>query len=158
MSSLSNLIERHLRQLLNESIKGYIEIRRNELAEQFKCVPSQINYVLSTRFTYENGFLVESRRGGAGFARIVKLMLNMQERQSSVLTYLTEMVGNSVSQSTADGIVNRLLEENIITQREAGLMKAAMHRNVLKVELPWRDNVRALILKAMLVSLLRDNK
>ncbi|ACV61205.1 transcriptional repressor, CtsR [Desulfofarcimen acetoxidans DSM 771] len=158
MSSLSNLIERHLRQLLKESIKGYIEIRRNELAEQFRCVPSQINYVLSTRFTYENGFLVESQRGGAGFVRIVKLMLNREDTSSSILTYLTEMIGNSISQSAAEGIVNRLLEENTVTQREASLMKAAMHRNVLKVDLPWRDNVRALILKAMLVSLLRDNK
>ena len=90
--------------------------------------------------------------------RIVKLILNVQDHPSSILTHLTEMVGNSVSQSTAEGIANRLLEENIITQREASLMKAAMHRNVLKVDLPWRDNVRALILKAMVVTLLRDIK
>lgn len=154
MSSLSNLIETYLKELLKESSRGYIDIRRNELAEQFNCVPSQINYVLSTRFTYKNGFVVQSRRGGAGYVRIEKILLKSQD---CLTASLTEMIGNTISQNTSEGIVNRLLEENIINLREANIMKAAMHRNVLRIDLPWRDNIRSLILKSMLVALLRDN-
>ncbi|WP_066640513.1 CtsR family transcriptional regulator [Desulfolucanica intricata] len=153
MSNLSNLIEKHLKKLLEESSIGYIDIKRNELAEYFNCVPSQINYVLSTRFTYENGYLVESRRGGAGYVRIIRLSLKEQDR---IIAVITKIVGNSISQAAAERVINRLFEENIINMREANIMKAAIHRNVLKIDLPWRDSIRALILKAMLVALLKE--
>lgn len=76
MRNISNIIENHLKIILDQSKKGYIEIQRSELADQFQCVPSQINYVINTRFTVEKGYLVESKRGGGGFIRIRRCNLS----------------------------------------------------------------------------------
>ena len=72
MGTLADEIERYIKKILEASHDGIVELQRNELALQFSCVPSQINYVLSTRFTTEQGYIVESRRGGGGYVRIVK--------------------------------------------------------------------------------------
>lgn len=153
MSSMSNVIEKYLKQLLNQSQTNYIEIQRNELAGKFNCVPSQINYVLSTRFTINHGFVVESRRGGGGFIRIEKIPL---DGELDWLVELNHLVGNETSQQVAVSILKRLVSEKIITKREYNIMKAAVDRAVLKIELPWRDRLRANILTAMLTALLKD--
>lgn len=153
MPNISQLIEEHLKKLLAQS-DGLIEIQRNEMAEKFNCVPAQINYVLATRFTIEHGFLVESRRGGGGYIRIVKLPLS---REVEIGTYLCGLIGDEISQQRAEGVIGRMLEEGLITRREAGLISAAVNREVLRVGLPARDQLRACILKAMIVTLLRYN-
>ncbi|MDQ0286219.1 transcriptional regulator CtsR [Desulfofundulus luciae] len=151
MSNISDLIERYLKELLAASARGMIEIRRNELAERFNCVPSQINYVLATRFTVEHGFLVESRRGGGGYVRI--LQLPRDEKLDSI-SHLLNLVGREISQQRAQAIIERLREEKLITDREYRMMRAVVDREVLRVGLPARDQLRALILRAMILSLL----
>lgn len=110
MSNISNIIEHYLKELL-ETGHGQIEIQRNELALQFSCVPSQINYVLNTRFSVERGYLIESRRGGGGFVRIVKLSL---DSKLSLINQLLQLIGNEISQQAAEGILSRLLGRKYI--------------------------------------------
>lgn len=155
MSNISDLIEKYLRELIDKSKEGQVEIQRNVLAEKFNCVPSQINYVLSTRFTVEHGFIVESRRGGGGYVRIVKLA--MDEKVDTV-SYLCDLIGGNISQYGMEGIVRRMLEEDLITRREASMIRAALSRDALRIALPARDQLRALILKAMIISLLQFNE
>ncbi len=152
MSNISDLIEQYLKRLLEQAGQGQIEIQRNELAIQFSCVPSQINYVLSTRFSMEHGYIVESRRGGGGFVRIVKLEL---DDRSVLINHMNRLIGEDIAQQGAVGIISRLLEEGLITRRESEIMKAAVYRDVLRTVLPDRDKLRASILKAMLIAILK---
>jgi transcriptional regulator CtsR len=154
MSNISNLIERHLKKLLADSIQDYIEIQRSELASRFNCVPSQINYVLTTRFSAGRGYIVESRRGGGGFIRIVKLPLN---QRVDLILEISNLIGDTISQNDAEGLIRRLLEEELITRREARLMSAAIKgSSTLRLNLPARDKLRALVLKAMVTAVLRE--
>lgn len=150
IANLVDAIEAYLKQMLRNA--QVIEIQRNELAKQFTCVPSQINYVLQTRFTMDRGYLVESRRGGGGFIRIEKVNLNMV---GGLEHLLDEGIGDAISQDDADGFIQRMYEEELITQREAVLMQVALKKDVLRIELPYRDVVRANILKAMILVILR---
>lgn len=154
MPSLVEQIEQYIKKLLSSSSRGAVEVQRSELAQLFSCVPSQINYVLSTRFTLEQGYLVESRRGGGGFVRIIKLPLD-QEKELRKLIDAT--VGQLVSQQVGDGLIHRLAEEGFLTGRESILMKAVIQREALPLELPQRDLVRSHLLRAMLLALLRED-
>jgi len=151
MRNTSDMIEQYLKGLLQQSADGIIELQRNELAEQFQCVPSQINYVISTRFTLDKGYLVESKRGGGGYIRIQKVDLEMHE---SIHVEVSRTIGAEIDQSAAEGLIYRLEEAQLVSCREANLMKAAMHRETIGLKLPLRDEVRARLLKAMLVALL----
>ncbi|TLS48518.1 CtsR family transcriptional regulator [Paenibacillus antri] len=151
MRNTSDMIEQYLKQLLQQSADGIIELQRNELAEQFQCVPSQINYVISTRFTLDKGYLVESKRGGGGYIRIQKVDLGMHEM---IHVEVSQTIGSEIDQSAAEGLIYRLEEAKLVSCREANLMKAAMHRETIGLKLPLRDEVRARMLKAMLVALL----
>lgn len=154
MPNISELIENYIKSLLRSSPYNYVELQRNELAAKFNCVPSQINYVLSTRFTADNGYVVESRRGGGGFIRIVKVPLDSHD-DPAVQIY--RLVGDDISQSQAEKIIKRLTEEGFITPREARIFKAVVDRNTIRIDLPWRDNLRAELLRAMLMAVFRDN-
>ncbi|GIP36224.1 CtsR family transcriptional regulator [Paenibacillus sp. J2TS4] len=151
MRNASEIIEQYLKQSLLQSPNGVIEIQRNELAEQFQCVPSQINYVISTRFTLEKGYIVESKRGGGGYIRIQKVSIG---KQGTILDYILRTVIDSIDQTTSEGLVYQLEEGGFISRREAKLIKAAISREVLVVKLPLRDEIRAKILKSMLLALL----
>lgn len=151
MRNISDIIEKYLKSILHESPEGIIEIQRNELADQFSCVPSQINYVISTRFTLEKGYLVESKRGGGGYVRIRRLQL---PGPSSLHTHLHETIGEEIGQSAAEGLIYRLEEARVLTHREAAMMRSAISRDVLAVKLPYRDQIRARLMRAMLISLL----
>ncbi|BAF58461.1 MAG: CtsR family transcriptional regulator [Pelotomaculum sp.] len=153
MSNISDLVEHYLKKLLADSPHNYIEVQRSELALRFNCVPSQINYVLATRFSTGQGYIVESRRGGGGFIRIVKIPFN---QQAQLILDLCEIIGDSISQTEAEGLIKRLQEENLITRREARMMQAAIGRDTLRLVLPARDRLRALILKGMVTAVLRD--
>jgi transcriptional regulator CtsR len=152
MSNLSNLIEVYLKALLEESIQDYIEIQRNELASRFNCVPSQINYVLSTRFSTGRGYIVESRRGGGGFIRIVKLPL---DKRAHLILDIRRIIGESISYNDAVGLIRRMRDEALLTPREERLMLAAI-KNVLRISQPVCDQLRALILKEMIGSIMRE--
>ena len=151
MNNISDIIEEYLKKILNASKLGYIEIRRSDLAEQFSCVPSQINYVISTRFTPERGYVVESKRGGGGYIRIRKIAF---ERKDSFAATLIHLIGDTLSQREAEGVIYRLQEESLITSREALMLVAAIQREVLSVGLPLRDTLRANLLTAMLLAIL----
>lgn len=151
MRNISDIIEQHLKNIIQESQSGMIEIQRSELAELFGCVPSQINYVISTRFTLERGYLVESKRGGGGYIRIKKIGLN---EEHPLYQTILGMFENQISQQEAEGLIQRLYEEKILSYREMRLMKAAMQRDVLFLSYPQRDELRARILTAMLMSIL----
>ncbi|EAG5121066.1 TPA: CtsR family transcriptional regulator, partial [Listeria monocytogenes] len=124
------------------------------IADKFECVPSQINYVINTRFTMERGYIVESKRGGGGYIRIIKVKMN---DKLQLLEAIISMVHDKkVSQSFSEDVILRLLEEEVITKKEARLMVAALDREVLILPLPDRDILRSRILEAMLVALKYD--
>jgi transcriptional regulator CtsR len=151
MRNISDLIEQYLKQLLQESTDGAVEIQRNDLADRFCCVPSQINYVISTRFTLEKGYVVVSKRGGGGYIRIQRAELPALQ---TITLYLSEVIGDQMDQNAAEGLIYQLEEARHITKREANLLKAAMSRDTLAMKLPLRDEIRARLMKAMLISLL----
>lgn len=151
MRNISDLIEHYLKHILLESLEGDVEIQRNELAEQFSCVPSQINYVLSTRFTLEKGYIVESKRGGGGYIRIQRIDLPAHQ---TIYHHLCGSIGERMEQRTADGLILQLEEAEIISRREASLLRAAVARDNLTVKLPYRDEIRARLFKSMLLALL----
>ncbi|OXM83161.1 CtsR family transcriptional regulator [Paenibacillus rigui] len=151
MRNVSEVIEQYLKHIIHQSTDGIVEIQRNELADQFDCVPSQINYVISTRFTLEKGFIVESKRGGGGYIRIQKIELNAH---GSVLDHISKTISSHIDQSASEGLLYQLEESGYLTPREAAMARAAISRDVLVIKLPLRDEIRAKVLKAMLISLL----
>ena len=151
--SLSRQIEEYLKRLLETC--SSIEIQRGELAGNFKCVPSQINYVLSTRFTPNHGYLVESRRGGGGYLRIVKL--SWGKSASTQVEEIYQNLGAYIDQCQAEGILSRLKDEELITAREYLMLKAIINREMLQLQLPERDILRARIIQAVLATLSRND-
>ncbi|WP_001244567.1 transcriptional regulator CtsR [Bacillus anthracis] len=150
MRNISDIIEQYLKQVIDLSNNNVIEIKRNEIADRFECVPSQINYVINTRFTLERGFVVESKRGGGGYIRIIKVKLY---DDIDIIDQMLHMIDHSVAQGNAESMIIRLIEEGIITNREAKLMLSVLDRSVLSMDVPSRDELRARILCAMLRTL-----
>ena len=151
MAQLSDNIERFIKELMRED--AHIELRRNELAQHFGCAPSQINYVLATRFSVDHGYIIESRRGGGGYVRI----LRMQSRgEPDFLEALLNRVGNSVDEDTASAIISNLSERKMITAGEAGLMRAAISRNALALPISAKDVLRAAVFRNMLVQVFKN--
>jgi len=151
LANITDLIEQYLKQILQSSSEGSVEIQRSDLADKFSCVPSQINYVISTRFTLEKGYFVESKRGGGGYIRIQRVNLPSLE---AVQRHIQQTVGEQIDQTAAEGLIYQLEEARFITMREARLLKTAVSRDVLALKLPVRDEIRAKLMKAMLIALL----
>ena len=144
---LSNIIEDFIKEMLEQS--DMIELQRNELANKFNCVPSQINYVISTRFSPERGYSVESRRGGGGYIKITRA-----HREAEDYTFkIMNLIGNGISQQDMVGIIQNLFDCELISKREAKIIIAALGDNSLAVKQPERDMVRAKALKNILVNL-----
>ncbi|MCA1012895.1 CtsR family transcriptional regulator [Halobacillus halophilus] len=150
MRNISDVIEEYLKEVLNKNQQKTIEIKRSEIADQFQCVPSQINYVIKTRFTVEKGYIVESKRGGGGYIRISRIQ---HRKESDMIEEIVEMINPLVSQTAAADVIERLLESGIITEREAKLMGSIIDREVLTFPLPLRDEVRSRMMTAMLFTL-----
>ncbi|SER01458.1 transcriptional regulator [Virgibacillus subterraneus] len=155
MSNISDIIEQHLKKILEATRQDAIEIKRSEIADQFHCVPSQINYVINTRFTVEKGYIVESKRGGGGYIRIIRIQ---HQDKSELIDDIIEMINPQVTQQAALDILERLLEEEIVTKREAKIILSTIGRNTLAFQLPLRDEVRARVLTSMLSTLKYLNK
>ncbi|WP_068985715.1 MULTISPECIES: CtsR family transcriptional regulator [Lysinibacillus] len=150
MRNISDIIEGYLKQVLELGGEGHIEIKRSEIADKFQCVPSQINYVINTRFTAERGYLVESKRGGGGYIRILRVRANSQ------IDLIDDVLGQiecGASQTMAEDLVFRLIDEQVISKREAKLMLAAIDRSTIDLQLPLRDHIRGKILRAMLTTI-----
>jgi transcriptional regulator CtsR len=148
MRNISDVIEKYIKEILSSS--DTIRLKRNELAEKFQCVPSQINYVLKTRFSIERGYVVESKRGGGGYIRVVKVQ---PVTDADLIDEMIHLIDYQISENMADSIIVHLLEEEVINEREARLMLSAIDHGVIEADVPTRDEIRANILKAMLQSL-----
>ncbi|WP_186576193.1 CtsR family transcriptional regulator [Aquibacillus kalidii] len=150
MRNISDVIEEYLKKIIQSNERNAIEIKRSEIADRFECVPSQINYVINTRFTVERGYVVESKRGGGGYIRIMRIT---NEDKAKLIDEIIDMIQPQVTQQAAIDILERMLEEELITKREAKIMVGAISRNTLAFQLPVRDEIRARILIAMLSTL-----
>ncbi|WP_209125291.1 CtsR family transcriptional regulator [Alkalihalobacillus sp. BA299] len=151
MRNISDIIEQYLKSILTKSDGELIEIKRSELAKRFQCVPSQINYVISTRFTVEKGYIVESKRGGGGYIRIIKVKAH---NQADLFEQMIQLIGEQISQTNAEDIISRLYEEGAVSKREANLMLSVIDRSLFHSTNPLlRDFIRANVLKSMLQTL-----
>jgi transcriptional regulator CtsR len=145
---MSDIIEDFIKELLEEQDEA-IEIQRNELAEHFNCVPSQINYVISTRFKPSQGYYVESKRGGGGHITIKKV----NNSKEDYIMHIINNVGKELTANEVDILISDFLSYDIINKKEARLLKVATSDNVLQLQKDLKDKVRARIFKNMLLNL-----
>lgn len=146
---LSDLITKEIIRMLNESEVNTAEIQRNEFANLFGCAPSQINYVLSSRFTPEHGYIIESRRGGGGYIRIKRVMM----KNTTALMHIINSIGAQIDALTTRIVIENCLQADIIDKKQADLMCAAISNTVMQSVPPvLRDTLRAALLKQMLLS------
>ncbi len=151
MKNMSDIIESYLKEVLSLQGINYVDVRRNELAEQFQCVPSQVNYVINTRFTLDKGFMIESKRGGGGYIRIVKVRAH---DRSELFDQIISLIGCRITQIRAEDLILRMYEEKIITEREMKLIMSIAHREVLAFsDYAVRDELRAKLLHAIIRTL-----
>lgn len=141
----SDIIEAYIKQLLEQS--GMIEVKRSHIADTFQVVPSQINYVLKTRFTESRGYSVESKRGGGGYIRIVRLRYSDQHQ---MLDNLMASIGEKISEQVFVDIIAYLYEEGIISQREGRLINSLASDQTLGEGAP---QLRATMLRTILLQL-----
>lgn len=151
MGNLANYIEAYIKKMLLESHSGVLETQRSDLAEKFNCVPSQINYVLSTRFSMDKGYLVETRRGGGGYIRILKITLDPHNDLQKILN---NSIGHSIDFKNAVGIVQRFVDEGWLTIREGKILVSIIDPSVLRVTGEVADALRASIVKSALLKAL----
>lgn len=151
MPRLSDLIEKFIKEMLTDNDNEELEIKRNELANYFSCAPSQINYVLTTRFTTEKGYYVESKRGGGGCIRIKRVVFDENEYLASIIN---KKIGASITYDAGTKIVNSLIESSVVTEREANIIKMAINDRTLTSCLEYRNKVRADILKSAIMIVL----
>ena len=145
---LSDTIEAFIKAMMEEEQES-LELKRNELAQYFHCAPSQINYVLSTRFTPDHGYIITSQRGGGGCIRIVRIAQTAKER----LTYLVnERIGESIDEQSALILCAQLAETGMISKEESKLMQGAVCRQALSLPIPEevKNVMRARIMHSML--------
>lgn len=145
--SLSSIIEDYLKQVLEE--KNEIEIRRSEIAELFNCVPSQINYVIDTRFTIKQGYIVESKRGGGGYIRIKEVNL-LDDTQ--ILDTMIDTIGTELTEREGKAIIENLYAEDVIKKDEAKIMHVAMDKSNYNGAGSLENKIRARLLKKFLMT------
>ncbi len=157
MHVLSDSIEDFIKALMNDEGNHHteIELRRNELAAHFGCAPSQINYVLATRFTPDHGYVIESRRGGGGYIRIVRIATSSRE---NTLQILYQRVGASLTMVEASRIIEKLKAGSIITQQEGELMLAALNPLAVPLPLDMKEVLCAGIMRSMLLSIAKRRR
>ena len=146
---LSDLIEQYIKELMSEN-NDFTEFGRNELAQHFNCVPSQINYVITTRFSPERGYYVESRRGGGGNIKIKRVDIT----KNKYIMHVVNSINNVITQQEADIIINNLIDYDFISAQTAKLMKIATNDKVLNLPLDYKDETRTRILKNMLINII----
>ena len=145
---ISDLIAGFLQECLDETGDGVLEVQRGELAQRFNCVPSQINYVMSTRFSPERGYIVESRRGGNGYIRITRVQVDRE----TLLMHVINSLGDRVDLPSARAILSNLTEAGALEESLARTLLAAVGDKALgAVPRGLRDQVRADVLKNVLI-------
>ena len=149
MANISDIIEQFIIKTLGDD--DSVDISRNELASFFSCAPSQINYVLETRFTVDRGFVKESKRGGGGFIKISKIKI---EDESYMNNLILESVGDQLTHKRLIQILKKLNDENIITRREFEIIESALNDSSLSMPFAIKDNIRAKSFKNILTKIL----
>lgn len=145
---MSDLVAQYIMRLLDES-DGNCEIKRNELANALGCVPSQINYVITSRFTPEQGYIVESRRGGGGYVRIIRV----ETDKRVTMMHIVNSIGDSISAASSGAILGNLVEREMISEYDYAMIAAAISdRAYSTIPQEYRDTLRAAILKNMLIT------
>ena len=149
---ISDVVAEYIKNMLDQS-NGTAEIQRNELANSIGCVPSQINYVISSRFTQENGYVVESRRGGGGYIRITRIHLTTD--RGSIIMHIVNSIGDTLDEMSAGIILENLCANGIISQQVRKIISAGVSGRVY-ADIPneLRNKVRATVLKNMLLTLI----
>ena len=147
---ISDIIAGFIGQMLDE-LGGTAEMQRSELASRFNCVPSQINYVISTRFSPEHGYIVESRRGGGGYIRITRVEMEPER----LIMHTVNAVGDKIDLNTAMALITNLRQGGAINEACTRLIYSAIGNNALRpAHQEDRDALRASILKQMLINIL----
>ena len=145
---ISDVIASFLQDSLAEAEDGVLEVQRSDLAQRFNCVPSQINYVMSTRFSPERGYIVESRRGGNGYIRITRVQVDRQ----TLLMHVINSLGDQVDLSSARAILSNLVQAGALEENTGRSLLAAVGDKALgAVPREVRDTVRADIMKQVLI-------
>lgn len=151
MQNTSDIIEVFLKELIQQQ-NGELELKRNELAGHFNCAPSQINYVLATRFTVNRGYVVTSRKGGGGYIRITSIDMARNE----YILHIINQIGDSCSEAEGLQVINGLYEREIVTLREAKLMAASLKDELLGDNIEDVCKRRAETLKSMMLVLVNE--
>lgn len=151
--NMSDMIEEYLKKALSK--EGEIEIQRNQIASLFNCVPSQINYVINTRFTTQHGYVVESKRGGGGYIRIIEMQIS---NDLDLLERMYKIIGNRISQKEAQAIIQTLYDNKLMTRREAQIMLAAMDESNFSGNQILDNQIRANVLLSMIQLLILKSK
>lgn len=143
--NISDIIEAYLKDYLKHSEQ--LEIKRSDIAEQFDCVPSQINYVINTRFTQEHGYNVESKRGGGGYIRIVKIEMIDEVDE---IDQMIKLIGDRISQRNANTMIETLVDHQVLTVREGIMIEHLLQSELIQYINPNEQEVRAFLLKNIL--------
>lgn len=151
MSNVSDIIEQFILSTIGED--DVMDLSRNELATYFAVAPSQINYVLSTRFTVERGYIVEGKRGGGGYIRLYRI-----ENGKDILRSLYDSIGQSITERQAIHLLSRLYESEEITDREYAITCTAISDKALSMPIGIKDEVRANLLKNILQRLMQAKR
>ncbi len=150
MSNISDIIEQFILEQLDEF--GEINLSRNELANYFNCAPSQINYVLSTRFTHPRGYITESRRGGGGYIKLIRVDLKQNDYIEKLIT---DTIQDEITLSESMQLIGGLKERGLITDREYSMLTTCLSNKSLSNPLKLEDKIRANILKNVLVNIIK---
>ena len=150
--TVSDIIEEFIMASLDDD--DFIELSRNDLAKFFSCVPSQINYVLNTRFTVNRGFVVESQRGGGGYIKVVRV----QDNADNFLKNVLDLCNNPISLVQANQLVQHLVEKKIVTEKESEIIKSAVSAKALNNPVNMDNIIRANILKQIIINLIKGSE
>ena len=151
MAILSDIIEAFIKSLLEENEGEKLQIQRNELASHFSCAPSQINYVLTTRFTIDKGYIIESRRGGGGYI----VIRQTKDSYEHVKDMINEKIGDSITYDCAISLIEALIDIEILKDREGQIVKTVVNDRVLaSINTEGRNKIRAELLKSMIMVVL----
>ncbi len=153
MANISDIIEQFLIELLEDG--NFVSISRNELANYFSCAPSQINYVLTTRFTPARGYVIESRRGGGGCIKLVRLDA---DRNGFLDEVRNISASDGLSQTKAAQYLDRMVSDGMISRKEARLIESVMSDKALLAPAVAKDGLRAGMLKALATELLKEKE
>ena len=146
---MSDLVAQYILNML-EAQDGSAEIQRNELAGSLGCVPSQINYVITSRFTPEQGYIVESRRGGGGYIRISRVKMD----KGTAVMHIVNSIGNHLDRASAEAMLNNMLQQEMMELQTAKVIAAALSdRTLQSVEPVKRAELRASLFKHMIITL-----